>query len=203
MWMPTSGSGFDKLFLYLFTCKVHKKRMISDLIKRICRSLDEHHFPYMISGSIAMNIYAIPRMTRDIDIVIELTEERINEFTGLFPGSYYNKDTILNEIGRQGQFNVIDHETGFKLDFILRKDTEYFRLAFDRRKKFREFDTDLWVISPEDLIIAKILWIQQLQSEKQMDDIRNLLMSPDLDLEYLKPWCKNLKLNTFDLLPDE
>jgi len=34
----------------------------------------------MISGSIAMNLYAIPRLTRDVDIVIELEYEKVEAF---------------------------------------------------------------------------------------------------------------------------
>jgi hypothetical protein len=177
--------------------------MILNLLKRVCKSLDESKFPYMISGSIAMNIYSIPRMTRDIDIVVELSLERTDEFTDLFPDSYFNKEIIRNEIIRKGIFNIIDHETGFKLDFIVRKETEYYQLAFNRRQRIKELDTELWVISLEDLIIAKIIWIQQIQSEKQIQDIENLLLNPDVEMNYINDWCNKLKLKTFDLLSDD
>ena len=177
--------------------------MILDLIKRVCKSLDENMFPYMISGSIAMNIYSIPRMTMDIDIVVELTLERIDEFTDLFPDSYFNKTIIRNEIKRKGIFNIIDHETGFKIDFILRKDSEYYMLAFNHRQKIAELDMELWVISLDDLIIAKIIWIQQSQSERQILDIENLLLNPDKNMNYIKGWCNKLNLRTFNLLSNE
>jgi hypothetical protein len=177
--------------------------MILNLLQRVCRSLDESNIPYMISGSIALNIYSIPRMTRDIDIVVELTENRIDEFTNLFPNSYFNKEVIKDEIKRKGMFNIIDHRTGFKIDFIIRKETEYFNVAFQRRQRIKELDTELWVIRLEDLVIAKLIWIQQYQSEKQMFDIENLLLNPDKDINYIKKWCNNLKLKTFNLLDNE
>ncbi|MEN8229057.1 MAG: hypothetical protein ABFS38_12945 [Bacteroidota bacterium] len=177
--------------------------MILELLKRVCRSLDDNEFPYMISGSIALNIYAIPRMTRDIDIVVEIPLQRVNEFANLFPNSYLNKTTIIEEIKRQGIFNIIDHETGFKLDFILRKGTKYFQQAFNRRKRIKEFDIELWVISIEDLILAKIIWIQDYQSEQQMHDIENLLLNPDKDMSYIRRWSNELELNTYELLPNE
>jgi hypothetical protein len=177
--------------------------MILELLKRVCKSLDDNRFAYMISGSIAMNIYSIPRMTMDIDIVVDLSLERIDEFTELFPESYFNKTTIRNEIKQKGIFNIIDHETGFKIDFILRKDSEYYQLAFNRRERIKELDTELWVISLEDLIIAKLIWIQQYQSEKQIHDIENLMFNPDKDLNYIKKWCNNLNLRTFNLVRNE
>ena len=157
----------------------------------------------MISGSIAMNIYAIPRMTRDIDIVIELTEDRIEEFIGLFPNSYYNVETIRAEVKKRGMFNIIDNSTGFKMDFIIRKDTEYFKKAFDSRRRIKTLDTNLWIIGLDDLIIAKIIWIQSYQSEKQIQDIKNLLLNPERNIEYIRSWCNALNLLTFDLLKDE
>ena len=157
----------------------------------------------MVSGSIALNIYGIPRMTRDIDIVIELSENRIDEFINLFPNSYFDKNVIKNEIKRQGMFNIIDHSTGFKIDFMIRKDSEYFTFAFQRRSRIKELDTELWVINLDDLIIAKIIWIQQSQSEKQMSDIENLLLNPEKNIDYIKTWCSKLNLQTFNLLDNE
>jgi len=157
----------------------------------------------MISGSIALNIYAIPRMTRDIDIVIVLPESRIDEFTNLFPNFYFDRKTIENEIKRKGMFNLIDNSSGFKIDFIVRKETEYFIHAFQQRKKIREFDTELWVIELNDLIIAKLIWIQQLKSEKQINDIKNLLMHADKNIVYIRKWCENLGLKTYNLFDNE
>lgn len=157
----------------------------------------------MISGSIAMNYYSIPRMTRDIDIVVELPHTRIDDFISLFPNSYFNRLTIEEEVKRKGIFNIIDHGTGFKLDFIIRKESEYYRIAFQRRRKFSDLETELWIISLEDLIIAKILWIQDYQSDQQMDDLRNLLLKPEKDLEFIRYWSNELKLNTFDLITHE
>lgn len=177
--------------------------MILSLLQKICRSLDEHHIKYMVSGSIALNIYGIPRMTRDIDIVIELSENVIDEFTGLFPDSYFDRKVIKDEIKRKGMFNIIDHSTGFKIDFIIRKDTEYFNLAFSQRQRIIEFGTELWVISLNDLIIAKLIWIQQYQSELQMFDIQNLMLNSDRDIVYIKKWCDKLNLQTYNLLEYE
>ena len=195
------------IFLYLYIIKsiqgVDNSKMVIELLQRVCKSLDSSEIPYMISGSIASNIYTIPRMTRDIDIVIELSENRVDEFTQLFPNSYFNRNAIIEGVRQQGMFNIIDNETGFKIDFIIRKQTEYFQLAFKNRKRIHELDIDLWVIDINDLIIAKIIWIQKYQSEKQMTDIENLLSNPVKDLNYIRSWCNILMLKTFNLLDNE
>ena len=100
-------------------------------------------------------------------------------------------------------FNIIDHKTGFKIDFIVRKKTDYFNLAFRQRERIKELNTELWVIGLNDLIIAKIIWIQDLKSGKQVNDIENLLLNPDKDISYIKKWCETLNLETYNLLDNE
>jgi hypothetical protein len=97
-------------------------------------------------------------------------------------------------------FNVIDHRSGLKMDFIVRKDTEYRRLEFSRKILKLLEDIPVWMVSPEDLVISKIEWIQQLQSEKQSLDISMLLTSPGIGRDYIVYWCNKLNLKTFGLL---
>ena len=74
-------------------------------------------------------------MTVDLDLIIELTNANKESFTNLFDDNYYIDESAVNdEIARQGMFNVIDFETGFKIDFIIRKDTEYRQVEFTRKK---------------------------------------------------------------------
>lgn len=175
--------------------------MIFKLLHKVTRSLEEADIPYMLSGSIALNRYSIPRMTLDIDLVIELNANNLETFLNIFSGKYYmNADTVKQEAQRAGMFNIIDFESGLKIDFIVRKNTEYRIHEFKRRKKEKIEDIEVWMASPEDLIISKIEWIQQLQSDKQMTDIRNLLSLPEIDHDYILDWCKKLNLNTFNLL---
>lgn len=175
--------------------------MILDLLKRITKALERKNIPYMLSGSIALNEYTIPRMTMDIDFVIELHNENLNNFLSIFEKNYYlNKNAIVEETKRLGMFNIIDFQTGIKVDFILRKDSEYRKYEFQRRRKTEITDFKVWIVSPEDLAVSKFEWIQQLYSEKQISDIKNLLENPNIDKEYIKNWCDKLNLKTFNIL---
>jgi hypothetical protein len=175
--------------------------MIQELLKTVTRLLDQKGIGYMISGSLAFNVYCIPRMTMDIDIVIELDQENLDDFLEIFSeGFYLDEVKVRQEIRRKGMFNVIDHRSGFKIDFIIRKDTEYRRLEFSRKTMKLLEGIPLWMVSAEDLLISKMEWIQQLQSEKQTNDIEMLLSLPGIDIDYIVSWCKNLKLKTFQLL---
>lgn len=175
--------------------------MIAELLKKVTSGLNLLGIQYMLSGSLALNYYTIPRSTHDIDLVIALFEEQLEDFLNIFGDEYYvNRDTVIYETKRRGMFNIIDYESGYKIDFILRKNTDYRLHEFNRKKKVKIDDLDVWIVSPEDLIISKIEWIQELQSEKQINDIKLLLDIEGIDKNYIIYWCDNLKINTFDLL---
>lgn len=171
--------------------------MIINLLERITKALEQKDIPYMLSGSIALSVYCVPRMTMDIDIVLELPIEKSDEFLAIFKNGFYvDAKTVMEENRRKGMFNVIDEMSGLKIDFIVRKETEYRKLEFQRKRRDSIAGVDVWLVSPEDLIISKIEWIQVLKSEKQMNDINNLLAIEGLDMEYIKQWCLKLKLDT-------
>ncbi len=91
--------------------------MILDLLKRVCEKLETNSIEYMLSGSIALNLYSIPRMTRDIDIVIHLPKESIEEFVSSFrDGFYCDEEDIRFQVRMQGMFNLIDFDTGNKIE---------------------------------------------------------------------------------------
>lgn len=156
----------------------------------------------MLSGSFAMSFYAVSRTTRDIDIVAFLQEKDIDSLLVAFDGYYFHRPTIEDEIDRKGMFNIISNDSGYKIDFIILKQDEYSQLAFSRRQLLPLADEMVYVIAIEDLIIAKLKWIQQLYSERQIADIQNLLRAPVVDYDYLLFWTGKLKLITFDLFQE-
>src|SRR5438105_5209913 len=55
-----------------------------DVVRDISRRFDQTGINYMLTGSMAMNYYAQPRMTRDIDIVIAITHKDVERVGALF-----------------------------------------------------------------------------------------------------------------------
>jgi hypothetical protein len=172
---------------------------IYSTLNEVTQKLDILKLPYMLSGSVAMGFYAAVRTTFDIDIVIELYQKDVPVFVNTFLGFYVFEEGIHEEIKRRGMFNIIDNNTGVKIDFILRKNSEYDKIAFSRRRQMDDFYTDIYVISPEDLIIAKLKWIQEMYSDRQISDIKQLLSSTNLEIDYMMNWITELKLKTFNL----
>ena len=172
--------------------------------QKITDVLNESNTPYMLSGSVAMSIYIVPRATRDFDFIIHLEEKNIDRFIQHFQEGYYcDKDSILDAVKRRSLFNIIDHASGFKADFVVLKDEPFRQEEFNRRKKVDFFDKTIFVVSPEDLLISKLIWIQDFQSPQQMEDIKNLKVIEQLDWQYVKKWIDKLKLKSFNLLEHE
>jgi hypothetical protein len=115
----------------------------------------------MLSGSVAMSLYTEPRFTRDYDFVIHLKEDDVGEFLNYFKEGYYcNEDSVREAVLQKGMFNIIDHRTNYKADFVILKDDEFRRTEFQRRRKVKFLDMMIEIVSPEDLLISKLIWIQ-------------------------------------------
>ena len=63
------------------------------------------------------------------------------------------------------------------------------------------FGKSIFLVTAEDLLLSKLLWIQTYQSALQMEDIKNLSKLETLDWNYIHEWIKKLRIHTFNLLP--
>lgn len=166
------------------------------VIKIVTQRLNKANIPYMISGSIAANYYTIPRMTRDIDIVVKLRDTDIDKFYSIFQEDFYiDKKMIKEEILRKGVFNLIHNQYIIKIDFIVKKASTYQETAFSRKKKILIKSIPMWFISAEDLIISKLNWSKDTHPEMQLKDVGNLIETVDgLDIKYIENWIPKLGL---------
>lgn len=172
-----------------------------EILKTVCQRLKDAGIPYMITGSIAANLYAVPRMTRDIDIVIEVKREDANRLLEIFKDDFYiDMGSVTEAIEKRGMFNIIHNEYVFKIDFIIRKDSPYRELEFKRQQNVQIEGVEISVVSIEDLILSKLVWARDSLSETQLGDAGNLLeTAKNIDMRYLEKWVKILGLdNVYD-----
>ncbi len=170
-------------------------------LKVLVEYFDKEKIPYMLSGSVAMSIYSLPRFTRDFDFIVHLQPKDVKGLLSYFNKGYYcDEDAVQEAIANKSMFNIIDHQSSYKADFIILKNEPYRLIEFERRKTVAFLDMQINLVSPEDLIISKIIWIQQIQSGIQKEDIRIMLETDGLDRVYIDKWVAALKLNTFSLL---
>ncbi len=165
-----------------------------EFVKKIAGRLDSAGIPYMMTGSIALALYARPRMTRDIDLVIECHPRDSEIIVQLFePDCYVDAESVRDAVANRTMFNIIPNEWIIKADFIVRKENEYRELEFSRRRRFRIDGKPVWAVAPEDLVLSKLYWSKDSSSDIQRDDVRSIVQSvQDLDWFYVEKWAVNL-----------
>lgn len=172
-----------------------------DFLRVLIGFFDKHNIPYMLSGSMAMSVYTAPRYTRDFDFIVYLKPTDVIYLREYFKeGYYFDEDSVIEAIKTKGMFNIIDHKSNYKADFIVLKNEEYELNKFERRSKINLFNFSVYIIAVEDLLISKLIWNQQLQSALQETDIKQIANLDSLDRVYIWTWIEKLKLNTFDLI---
>ena len=169
-------------------------QVIADVVGR----LEKADIPYMISGSIAANIYAEPRFTNDIDIVLQAGDQHRQTIYDCFADGYYlSKDAVTDAFTRLGMLNIIHSTLLVKCDLIFLGSDEFSRNAFKDRQAVQIENHDVFFISLEDLILQKLLWRKGTQSEQQLIDIKRLIAQNEkiLNRDHLRTWSEKLGLH--------
>jgi hypothetical protein len=81
----------------------------ADLLRRVVEVLEEQGVVYLLVGSLASGVYGEPRLTRDIDVVVELGTLQAARLCLAFPApEYYVSEKAAQEaVVTTGQFNVM------------------------------------------------------------------------------------------------
>ncbi|MFH1968598.1 MAG: hypothetical protein ABIJ84_04385 [bacterium] len=171
------------------------------LLKIVKKRLDKAHIEYMVSGGVAVSFWGFPRTTHDIDIVIEAQGKDKNKIIKLFEKDFYISDKAVEEaIKNRFTFNIIDNKSGLKIDFWLIKRDAFGKSEFSRKLKEKMFGENIFMISPEDLILCKLLGYKEMQSHRRLDDAKSILATTKVDMNYIKKWAE--KHGTIDILQD-
>ena len=171
------------------------------VIECVIKAFEHCGIPYMVAGSFASNIHGVPRATYDADIVVELNAKKVDCLQKELGEAFYMSIEAAKEaLARQGMFNLIHFETGFKLDLITRKNRPFSHEEFSRKMQVPFAGKERWFASPEDVILSKLEWSKIGQSERQFGDALSVaqIQGDSLDLVYLQRWAAQLDLS--DLL---
>jgi hypothetical protein len=163
-----------------------------EVLRIISERLETAGLPFMLTGSFAMAYYGQPRMTRDLDLVVALVEEDIHGVVAMLsPDFYVDADDVRSAVLSQRLFNLMHNATGIKVDLIVRKSAEYRQVEFSRRRPIEMNGVRTWIVSREDLILSKLVWAKEANSELQRRDVKNLL-DETADRSYLEHWARRL-----------
>lgn len=183
-------------------------------LEKLLAALDKLEIRYAVGGSVASSIRGNYRYTNDIDIVIELHQERIGEFVHeIGPEFYADPESIREAFSLLRPCNIIHIPSAFKFDFFPSigapfAEAQIHRSTFEQTTFFGA-PLEFSVISPEDILLAKLHWFHLggETSEQQWKDVTALIaiQGPNLDRQYIQSWSEELQithlLNRLSLLP--
>ncbi len=133
----------------------------ADVFRMAIDVLEQLRIPYMVVGSAASSIYGEPRMTQDIDIVIDPTVDLLNQLCGAFPGDdfYVSAEAARDALKTRTQFNIIHPDSGNKIDFLIARQDVWGRSQLARRRRVLLLPSlEGSAAAPEDVIISKMVY---------------------------------------------
>ena len=144
-----------------------------EVLKLLSQHLRTAGIPFMVTGSMALNYYTVPRMTCDIDLVVELREADVERLVAaLGPDWHADREEILDAGRRPGMFNVIHYPTGVKVDMVVRKNEPYREAEFARRRPVQVAGIEVMMVAPEDLLPSNPRGVEVSRDTSQAMDRR-------------------------------
>jgi len=170
-----------------------------ELLRHVVEVLEEQEITYLLVGSLASGVYGEPRLTHDIDVVLELRQDQVARLCQAFPeADYYVSEQAANEaVAKGGQFNVIHPASGNKIDFMIARQDAWGRSQIRRRRLEQILPgRPGYTAAPEDVILGKLWYYRDGGSEKHLRDIAAMLQvsGAEIDQVYIAEWAQQLGL---------
>lgn len=175
--------------------------------RQVTAALDALGVSYVIGGSFASMVHGMVRATMDADIVADLRPLHAAALIEALGAPFYTpgEPAVRQAIEQRGSFNLIHLATMFKIDIFVPTGRPFDRQQLDRRigeQVGDRPDERLWILSAEDVILAKLEWFRLggEVSERQWRDVLGVIktQAPVLDIAYLREWAESLEVG--DLL---
>lgn len=161
---------------------------------RVAEIFEEVNCPYVVTGGVAVVHYGVLRFTHDVDFLIQkgLSESRINKLLNLLAveGFNFNEEEAHQKLQQGGIVRMTGAEgfvKGFVVDLIARPGMDPI-LEHSRKVEGEK----IRMISPEDLIVQKLLIIKETPPTKlrphDKEDVVALLITREelnLEMDYL------------------
>ena len=152
----------------------------------------------MVTGSLASAYHGAGRATMDLDLVIDPAPAQLDAFVARIAasGAYVSLDAAREALADRSMFNVVDVDSGWKADFIVRKSRPFSEEEFRRRVSADFLGVPLEMATLEDVIISKLEWAKLGGSGRQLEDVRALLRlrGDEIDGAYVRRWVAALDL---------
>jgi hypothetical protein len=171
---------------------------MDDLVRVIadaCLTFETRGLTFAIMGGIAVRAYGIPRATYDVDVVVAAPR---TELPALF-AAIRERGYTVPEVYDSGwvdtvagmplvKFRLYLQGRGIDIDVFL-AESQFLKSVLSRRRREMVDDLGVWLVSPEDLILLKLI----ASRPRDIADVGDVLFtSGQLDEPYMREWADRL-----------
>ena len=177
---------------------------IAGFLKLVIEALEAAGVEYLIGGAVAEWAWGEPRATQDLDLVINIPIEAVGRLSKELEkrNMLVPAEIILDSIVEDRAdipINAIHMYSGLKADlYPVREGDELRQIAFQRRERvdYGPPIGQVYIHSPEDLILYKLIYFAISHQPKHSRDIAAILRAKknQLDLAYIEGWVTRLGL---------
>jgi hypothetical protein len=170
-------------------------KRLDDVARDLVGLFEAQGVPYALMGGLAVRMHALPRPTFDVDFTVLLPRAELPRFYDLFESLGYTVpavqrtgwiDTVRELPVVKVQFFVADRAIDVDI-FLAERPFQHQIIA--RRQRHQMDGLDAWVVSPEDLVLLKLL----AGRPKDLVDVADIMfVQGRLDEEYLRHWASQL-----------
>ncbi len=155
-----------------------------ELHRILLHPLHQTGITYMVTSAVAAIAYGEPRMTNDVDVVVRLEPNDPSRLISAFASAEYYVPPleVIEEERRRsrgGHFNIIHHASALRADVYLVGDDPLHEWAMARRRTALIGGEHIWFAPLEYVIVRKLEYFQQSESDRHIRDIAGMLRVSD------------------------
>lgn len=163
-----------------------------DIVFAVLDYLNEHEIPYMLVGSLATNVYCVPRSTEDGDVVVQSSVAQLaHQIAQAHLNIHFDPQLSFESVTATKKVVLRTSSHGFEIELFQLSDDEHDQARFSRRIQVETMGRVVWIAGLEDMIVTKLRWSQYAGREKDISDVRNLIgvQREHIDWPYVEAWC--------------
>jgi len=166
---------------------------VDELAIAVIAACEAEGVDHMVTGAFATSVYGIPRLTKDIYVVLSLAggdpvsrvAVRLNPIVEFDPQVQFDTLTWGKRL-----VGVTRQNPPFKVELFELFEDPFVRQQFSRKRRMpsEQLGRIIWLPTPEDVVVQKLRWGRN----KDLDDARDVLavQGPEsLDMAYIQQWC--------------
>lgn len=166
-------------------------RTIEEVVELVCSYLNDRGIPYVIVGGVAIPFWGAPRTTVDIDLMLQIPEEKIRVFIKFLErkGFFASEEDLKTALKEKSHCTIEDKLSPYRLD-VKGIYTKFDEETLRRRVEVDYLGVKMYINPPENAIASKL----KFGSDRDLVDAESIYVRQleKLDVPYLEEKCKEL-----------